>query len=151
MHIYITRHGNAISTLEDPNRPLSVKGIESINLLAHYFKSNDITPTSVLHSSKIRAQQTAMIISDTLSCSINSMDGLLPNDPIEPIVEYINSLSRSTLFVGHLPFVDLLLSNLIINDPHNSIAAFQAGATACIEKAYPGKWVLNWFVDPNFF
>ena len=83
MLVYLMRHGEAVSEREDHSRPLSMRGETHIlgmaGLLAHRFY---MMPGHIFHSSKLRAVQTASIISDALPLAPQpeESDGLAPMD-----------------------------------------------------------------------
>ena len=62
MRLYLARHGEAKSKLEDANRPLTLRGKKEVEKVAKYLAENkDIHLEVIMHSRKLRAKQTAEI------------------------------------------------------------------------------------------
>ena len=66
----------------DPDRPLTDRGIEDIDLLAVFLANSGIRVQRVIHSGKLRAQQTALRLAKVLAPGVApEASGLLhPND-----------------------------------------------------------------------
>lgn len=135
------QHGQACSKAEDPERPLNAQGrfnVERMRKLA-----SEITVLRVVHSGKLRAQQTAEIMARALGVPCAAREGLSPNDPVAPAREWLEA-QDSTLVVGHLPFLDRLL-NLMLSAPTESgLVVFRNAGIVCLEKGQ-----LQWAVWPQ--
>ena len=104
----------------------------------------------VLHSGLLRATESATILGSTLcpSCEPLIQPGLRPNDdPISLAIEVI-ARGRSSLLVGHLPFMHLLSGFLISGKLERGGIEFLTGTVACFEKDGT-RWSLTWRVDPE--
>jgi len=66
MKIYLVRHGDSVSMADDDRRPLSEKGIDEINQLVKLISPLHIRVKQILHSNKLRAKQTAEILSQSV-------------------------------------------------------------------------------------
>ena len=150
MKIYLVRHGEAVSSDVDPARPLSEKGRASVRGVADLLKPSDLKVESAFHSGKARAEQTAEILSEAIvpERGIFSREGLFPNDPVQPVKDFVESLERDVLIVGHLPFMEKLASLMISGRDNASVMKFSAGTTACFEKQPEESWRLLWSIDP---
>ncbi len=136
---------------EDPARPLSDKGIEDVKKVASFMFRLKITVEEVLHSSKLRARQTAEIIADSLSITkgVSETEGLAPLN--EPILwaEKLKTKTHSLMLVGHLPHLGKLSSFLLSGDKEKSIIAFKMGGVVCMKRDDAGTWTLQWMITPE--
>ena len=151
MFLYLVQHGDAKKEEEDPARPLSDKGIEDVKKVASFMFRLKITPEEVLHSSKLRARQTAEIIADSLSIKkgVSETEGLAPLN--EPILwaEKLKTKTHSLMLVGHLPHLGKLSSFLLSGDKKKSIIAFKMGGVVCMKRDDSGTWTLQWMITPE--
>ena len=150
MLVYLMRHGEALSEQEDPSRGLTDRGEEKVgnqsDLLAHRFS---VLPGHVFHSSKLRAMQTASIISKSLPTAPKPVetDGLEPMDDPEIWARRLETLDRDTLLVGHLPHLSRLASLLLIWDAGREILTFTPGTVVCLGKSR--GWKVEWMINPE--
>jgi phosphohistidine phosphatase len=155
MRLYLVRHGEALSEEEDPKRPLSEKGRGEVQRVASLLEDAGVLVGLVQHSGKLRAVETAAILSGPLSRdgTITHRSGLKPNDPVEPLAQQLCSMSDTDsrgglMLVGHLPFMERLASQLLCDDPESGMVRFPEGGVLCLEGA--GKeWTTEWFVIPD--
>jgi len=151
MFLYLVQHGDAKKEEEDPARPLSDKGIEDVKKVASFMFRLKITVEEVLHSSKLRARQTAEIIADSLSIKkgVLETEGLAPLN--EPILwaEKLKTKTHSLMLVGHLPHLGKLSSFLLSGDKEKSIIAFKMGGVVCMKRDDSGTWTLQWMITPE--
>jgi phosphohistidine phosphatase len=151
MFLYLVQHGDAKREEEDPSRPLSYKGIEDVKKVASFISRLDITVEEVLHSSKLRAKQTAEILSDSLLITkgISETKGLAPLDEPNIWAEKLKTKTHSLMLVGHLPHLGKLSSFLLSGDKEKSIIAFKMGGVVCIKRDDAGIWTLQWMITPE--
>ena len=150
MLIYLVRHGEALSELEDPTRPLSALGKGNIQRLgAHLARHVKLMPGYIYHSPKARAAQTASIISGALPQAPAPVqtDGLGPMDDPDIWAERLSSADRDVMLVGHLPHLSRLASLLLIWDAGKEIADFTPGTVLCLEKT--GSVRVKWMISPR--
>jgi len=150
MLVYLVRHGEAVSETKDPARPLSRQGDKQINLLAEFAARHfRLMPGHILHSPKLRAAQTAAIISQTLlqAPAPEETDGLGPMDDPAIWAERLEVMDLDTMLVGHLPHLPSLASLLLLSDSGRQILDFTPGTVACLEKA--GAWRVKWMISPD--
>lgn len=151
MRLYLTQHGLAVPKEVDPDRPLSEQGREDARSLARFLGGAGLRAEQVLHSGKLRAEQTAGFLAEALlpvgASQIRT--GLNPNDPVESLASEIAAWDADTLLVGHLPFLGRLASLLLASDADRPILAFQPGTMACLEREQTGSWVLAWMIRPE--
>jgi phosphohistidine phosphatase len=115
MRVVIVRHGQALSKQDDPEQGLSPHGREQAKLVGAELKKLDLAEARILHSVKTRARQTAEIIAAELQTSSapEQIEGIKPNDPVEPIVRDILAADETRIYVSHLPFVQYLTAVLM--------------------------------------
>jgi phosphohistidine phosphatase len=114
MKLYLVRHGEAVSAQVDPARPLSETGRADVEKVGRQLKSLDVQVAEVRHSTKARAAQTAEIIASVLGgARLRPMDGLAPNDPVEPVAVQLENHKADLMVVGHLPFLPALAAVLL--------------------------------------
>lgn len=148
MKLYLVQHGLAMSKQEHPDRPLSEQGIREVNNLARFLADACIELTTLYHSGKLRAQQTAEIIQHHLKTKeVKTLEGIAPNDPVDPVCTYLNSLTANILIVGHLPFLSKLTSSLVCNDT-TDVVRYQPGTIVCLEKK-EDQWKISWMLCPE--
>src|SRR5438105_306472 len=134
MRIFLLRHGDYLAN--DIAAPLSKKGRKEILSLGSLLKPLHLPIKHIFHSGKLRAQQTAEIISNFFICDEDACEkkGLAPNDDVNGLIEEINISQNDILFVGHLPFLSKLTSKLVVGDENKEIIFFQTGTLVCLEK-----------------
>ena len=155
MLVYLVQHGKAKTKEEDSKRPLSKEGKNDIEKIALFLKNLKIKVESIMHSDKLRAKESAEILSKNINTNngLKEIPGLQPNDIVEPIATFIKQQSNDIMFVGHLPFMDKLSSLLITKNQDNKIIAFQQGAVICMERDNENEEIetfsLKWMITPD--
>jgi len=151
MKVYLVRHGEAVSSQFDPQRPLSNKGLADIRKVASFIKALEISVEHIRHSGKLRAAQTAEILAESVSvekdCSAHK--NLSPNDDVTGIADEIEAYDTDLMIVGHLPFLAYLTSLLVAGTETASVASFDAGSIACLNRRNRGQWQIEWIVTPK--
>jgi phosphohistidine phosphatase len=151
MRLYLVQHGDAVSEQSDPERPLSAAGRREVEAVARLLAGAGVHVARVVHSGKLRAQQTAELLAAVLAPGMvpETMTGLNPNDPIEPVARTIAEWTSDVMLVGHLPFMGKLVARLVAGDERKSVAAFVPGTVVCLQQDEAGYWVISWMVRPE--
>ena len=151
MKVYLVRHGSALSSHEDPERPLSEEGRYEATRLADFVAKAGIKVHETWHGPKARARETAQMLFEQgrLEGPLKQRAGLLPEDPVALVAEELEALDADICLVGHLPFMAYLTGTLVAGDPHGTPIAFETCAMLCLERSGRGAWVLRWFVSPR--
>jgi len=149
MRLYLVQHGEARSEAEDPERSLTGRGKEETRRISDATKKVGLRPSTIYHSGKKRAEQTADIIAMALDLSTRLGQGLKPNDSIHPWVERISKEAKDLMIVGHLPFLEKLASFLVCGDEEAKLVLFRYSAILCLEKKESGGWAVDWFLKPE--
>lgn len=152
MKLYLVRHGECISSAVDPKQPLSEIGLKETKALAELLKPYHLEIDEIMHSAKRRAQQTAQILGETLAPDLTLIqrEGLKPMDPVEPLLEDIHYFDRNVMLVGHLPFMEKLLAQLLFHEQRSTPIDFCGSCIVCLE----GKglnYQIKWIISPQLF
>jgi phosphohistidine phosphatase len=150
MKVYLVRHGEAVSSQSDPERPLSKQGRAEIKKVASFIKPLGITVEHIWHSGKLRASQTAEILANVVTVKdCSARKGLKPNDDITTIADELEAYDTTLMLVGHLPFVANLASLLVSGKEFTSVVSFDAGSVVCLNRSDPGQWQIEWMITPK--
>ena len=144
MVIYLVQHGKALDKSVDPERGLSAEGIKEIKSIALQAQTAGIKVSSILHSGKLRAEQTAELYASALDVrQVQTVEGIQPKDNV---AEFINThqLQDKSMLVGHLPFMQKLASCLVNGNEENKVIQFQNGGIVCLEQDQSGQWYIKW-------
>ena len=135
----------------DPKRPLSEDGRADIERLAVLLGRAGVRVGRVIHSGKLRAEQTAQCLAAVVApgVEIESSGIINPNDNPKAFDWQSGSWDHDTLVVGHLPFMAKLVAHLAGGDENRSIAAFQPGSIVCLEREDGSDWRINWMIRPE--
>jgi phosphohistidine phosphatase len=145
--VYFVQHGIALTKDIDEKRPLSDAGADEVCKVASTLKSNNITISKIIHSGKLRALQTASIFSQILEVkSVSELKGMNPKDDPKKLIEQINE--DAVMYIGHLPNIQNVVSNLVTSGHNNSVIKFQNSAVTCVE-INEDESHINWFITPE--
>ena len=151
MRLYLVQHGDAVPEQVDPQRPLSAAGRREVEAIGRLLASAGVRSTRVVHSGKLRAEQTAELLA--MACApdhgVEASAGLSPNDPVKSVARAIASRPMDTMLVGHLPFMARLAGRLVTGDEHAEVVAFVPGTVLCLEPAAGDRWTVAWMVRPE--
>jgi len=150
LNLYILQHGEAVAKEIDPERPLSEHGNRDIRILALHMQNMGVQLGNIFHSGKLRAEQSARLIIETLSPEILPVqtEGLSPNDDPTVIIGDIEQMNENILIASHMPFVSRLCSTLLTGTTEAEFASVP-GTLFCLEKA-EDKWRLAYMLRPDF-
>lgn len=150
MRYYFAQHGIALSSDIDVSRSLSTEGKKQTQAIAKILKSNNVPISQIAHSGKQRATQTAQIFTTTLNIKIsNKMDGMSPNDDARAFTELISSEDfDNTLFIGHLPHLQKVISYLLTKNTSTDLLTFRNSAVLCMETDKDNARIL-WYITPD--
>lgn len=136
--IYIARHGEAVpigqaGVYHDFDRFLSEAGKASLSKQAKGFQILEPQLQACLASPLLRAQQTAELLCQGSGVSVQALEALGASPDFAQVLAAISqSPAERILVVSHQPFVEHLLSGLLIAD-HSLSAKFETGTIACVE------------------
>ena len=145
--LYFVQHGLAVSKADNPGRPLSAEGIKQTENIARQLLRSDVSISSIFHSGKLRAQQTGGIFADVLNVSsIGAADHLSPNDDTGLIKSELNI--DQAMYVGHLPHLEKLVSDLVTGHESPAIIKFQNSAVICLQPQ-DDLYRIAWYLTPD--
>lgn len=153
MKVYLMRHGEADEKRMPEGRHLSERGKADMNRLAAHLAPLKIELDYVFHSEKLRARETAAILSGSFLVKepLELRSYLSPESEITQMVEEIYALDCDVLLVGHMPFMGKLLSQLVVRDEATPVAAFRTGTLVCLEQVERERWAVSWMLTPDLF
>ena len=151
MPLYLVRHGEAHSEAADPDRSLTETGKATAHVMAKMAAAFNIPVSQIFHSGKTRARQTADILSKYLkpSAGVTEIKAINPNDDVTRIAPKLDPVLNA-MIVGHLPFMERLVSYLITGSPDKSIVKFQTVGIVCLDRVEKdGLWHIKWALMPK--
>jgi phosphohistidine phosphatase len=151
MFVYLVQHADAKKEEVDPSRPLSEKGLQDIKKVASYVSQLNIKVYKIFHSGKLRAKQTAEVLSENLKPTkgITEVGGLAPLDDAEIWEERLKGMTDDIILVGHLPHLNRLASLLLCGNADKNAVSFKMAGIVCIKRNDIGEWSLQWILTPE--
>ena len=151
MKMYLVQHGAAAAKDVDPERPLTAAGRDDVQRVATAMKRAGVSVEKVIHSGKLRAQQTAEILADELAPGIDpgTSDRIDPLDDPAGFDWQGACGGADTMLVGHLPFMAKLVALLAAGDAERAPVAYQPGSVVCLEANADNGWQIAWMLRPE--
>ncbi|OGP64261.1 MAG: hypothetical protein A3K22_02950 [Deltaproteobacteria bacterium RBG_16_42_7] len=75
--------------------------------------------------------------------------GLAPNDDVYPWAGHISKENQDIMIVGHLPFMDRLVSLLVCGNENAGVILFRYSAIICLEQKQGSSWSIQWMLTPE--
>lgn len=148
MKLYTVQHGISLSEEVDPEKSLSPEGEKQSRKIAEFLKEKSVQVDVLWHSPKKRAVQTAHILSETVaSPEIQERKDLNPMDPVDNLPQEIEPLEKNLMIVGHLPFLQKLVSLLLSGTEDNQFISIKNSGVICLE--HTDSWKVLWAVTPE--
>ncbi|MBU0960066.1 MAG: phosphohistidine phosphatase SixA [Proteobacteria bacterium] len=151
MALYLVQHGLSLPKEQDPEQGLSETGIAEVQRIATVARDYQIRVSAILHSGKKRACQTAEIFAELLAPENGTREvkGLKPLDNVTTLAPYLNS-ENDLMLIGHLPFMERLVSLLTSGNSERKVFKFQNGGIVCLDQD-PGNsnWYIKWTLMPR--
>lgn len=150
MDLYLVRHGESLSPTIDQEQSLSEKGKEEVQKMGMFLKTHPISIDLIVHSSKKRAEETAqlLILGMKKNIALVKKEGLNPNDPVAPIIDWINHENKEIMIVSHLPFLTKLASKLLVDEEKRPLISF-GPSSVCFLSNREGFWQLYWCLSAS--
>ena len=150
MNLFLMRHGQAFSVLEDPNRGLTSQGRTDV---AQVVERSPLLPGDIdhiVHSGVCRTEQTAGIVANMLGVNhvVSNFSGLAESADIDWCVMMLSAWDRNTLLVSHQPLLMALLDYLVPQQA-GEVGFFATATLVCLEKNQQGGWSLVWWRSPE--
>ncbi len=149
MALFLVQHGLSLSKDKDPDKGLSNAGKEDTRRIADVAKTYTISVAKIVHSGKKRAAQTGVIFQDALQpkSGIAEISGINPMDDVKAFGDTIDP-AANLMVVGHLPFMEKLVSYLTAGLEDKRIYKFQNSGIVCLDREDNG-WFIKWTLNPN--
>ena len=152
MKLYLVQHGNSVGKDVDPECPLSPKGEQDVVSVAGFLESSGIRVNRIFHSGKKRAEQTALILANSIGNGhIEQMDGIKPMSDVGPIIAQLKEYNEDIMLVGHMPFMSRFISALFQQDEDDAVVNYEQGSVVCLERNENGRLGIDWMVRPELF
>jgi phosphohistidine phosphatase len=151
MKLYLVQHGEALEKDVDPARPLTERGRAEVERVAAFLRGVGVRAAKVLHSGKLRAEQTAELLAPAVGAA-GRVEKTGDIDPLDPPLAFeltVNEWTEDTMVVGHMPFLGKLVSRLVADNEIRATTAFCPGAVVCLESGGDNTWLIAWMVRPE--
>ncbi len=149
MALYLVQHGKNLPKEKDPDKGLSAEGTVEVERMATLAKGYELSVSSIRHSGKKRAQQTAEIFARTLGVEggVEAVEGL---GPLDDVTRLSVDSDRNEMLVGHLPFMERLTAHLVAGDAAKApVLKFQNGGIVCLKSGEETGWYISWVLLPH--
>lgn len=149
MALFLAQHGKSLPKEQDPAKGLSEAGQAETRLIADVAKGYSIPVARIVHSGKTRARQTAEIYQSVLAPpgEFGEIGGIRPLDDAAAFGDAVNP-DANLLVVGHLPFMERLVSYLTAGNADIRVYKFQNSGIVCLDRE-GDDWFIRWTLNPN--
>ena len=152
MALFLVQHGKSLPREKDPEQGLSKEGLAETQTMAALAAENNVQVMRILHSGKKRALQTAEIFVKVLEPEggMSRGAGLAPLDDVTAFGAMLDN-GENIMVVGHLPFMEKLVSFLVTGNQERVLVKFQNSAVVCLDtEDVSGQWFIRWALFPRF-
>jgi len=152
MALFLVQHGKSMPKEKDPDQGLSKEGLTETQAMAEMAVENNIQVMRIIHSGKKRALQTAEIFMKALEpeAGIIKGPGLAPLDDVSVFASTLDN-SENLMVVGHLPFMEKLVSHLVNGSLERPVVKFQNSGIICLDTEDASEsWFIRWAYYPRF-
>lgn len=152
MRLYLVQHAAATSKEQNNTRPLTAQGREDITRTSGFLSLFERPkPHRVIHSNRLRSQQTAHMLAEAWSCQhIEENNDMSPQSDPYIWVKNLLEIHEDMVLVGHLPHLQRLAGILLCEDDTQDIIQFKHAGLSCLERSNH-KWSLCWQIHPQLF
>lgn len=154
MALFLVQHGLSTAKEIDPQKGLTEQGTSDTERIAEVARGYEIPVGRIIHSGKRRAKQTAEIFAKALAgdLSLDAVTGISPLDDVKIFAETI-IVEDNLMVVGHLPFMQRLVSYLSTGSEEIFIYKFQNSGIVCLDQSTEedgtSEWFIKWTLNPN--
>lgn len=156
MRLYCLRHGETVSAMEDPERPLSVSGKQAIARLGIFLAKRGVVAHHILHSPHLRTAQTAQLLAQALGTDQNRLQEyplLAATDGLENLSIQIAAWQDDTILIGHTPALVELMGQLLCGKSEDHWLYCPPGTMVCLERrqstGLQDQWGIHWVLPPQ--
>jgi len=125
--------------------------VAEVKHVVSLLQQGHVQVAGIQHSGKDRARQTAEIFAAALNPAqgLTNCEGINPLDDVTAFAKNLDTTANQ-MYVGHLPFMQRLVSFLMIGDPERVVVEFQNGGVVCLDyNVDNGCWTIKWNLVPN--
>lgn len=150
MELFLVQHGEAKTEAEDPDRPLTERGLATVRRMAAWAAQAGSRVAQIRHSGKRRAEQTAEILAEHLKPAkgVIAVAGLGPNDDVHPVAATLETEAEAVMLVGHMPFLGRLTGLLVAGEADAVVVRFRNSGIVCLRLG-EGRATVEWAVPPE--
>jgi phosphohistidine phosphatase len=149
VRLYLVQHGRAKTEDEDPERPLTDRGVDDVGRVArHAVETFGVRPRRVVHSGKTRARETAELWGALLDAGAEETEALAPNDDPTVWARRLVAEADDVMLVGHLPHLARLAGLLLTGVADQPVVGFRPGGLVRLEQTDTG-WVVSLVLPPE--
>ena len=151
MSLFIIRHAHAVTTEEDPERPLSSRGRKQVRALARFLGKRELFDAhEIWHSPLARSRETAEALLKHLGlrAKLREVDGLEGDDDPKVIAGRLKRRREPLALVGHEPHLGRLLSLLIAGEAEPPRFVLKKCAVVALDLE-DGVWAVRWQLSPE--
>ena len=151
MRVYLVQHGEAMLKEQDPQRPLTQKGISDARRMAAFLKPLGLRVQALWHSKKLRAAETAELLAKGFDVAggLVPREDMGPDDDVRSLLESLAPAGDDLVLVGHMPFLARLAGALLAGAAEAQPVAFQKGGVVCLARSADGPWQVLWALTPD--
>jgi phosphohistidine phosphatase len=148
--LFLVQHGEAMPKEEDPDRPLTQAGRQTVERVADWAARVRLSVEQIRHSGKLRAQQTATILAERLQPKegIAVDERMTPKSDVAPVAETLHEFPRSVMLVGHMPFLTRLAGLLVVGDSSREVVQFRQGGVVGLAQG-GDAWQVSFAMPPE--
>jgi phosphohistidine phosphatase len=151
MALFLVQHGESLPKDEDPNQGLSRRGVVVTEAVATIAAEQNVQVSRIIHSGKKRALQTAEIFMRALEPEDGTIKGhgLAPMDDVTAFAAALDH-DENIMVVGHLPFMEKLVSHLVAGIPEKRLIRFHNSGIICLDTEDEAEsWFISWALYPS--
>ena len=151
MVVYLVQHGRSLPKEVDPDRGLTDQGRAEVEHVASKARGIGLGIPLIIHSGKTRALKTAEIFAARLTPGSQPVmePGLNPHDDVAAFAATLPARDN-LMVVGHLPFMERLVSYIITGTPEKPVIRFRNGGIVCLEyDRMENTWAIRWVLTPE--
>ncbi len=150
MRLYFMRHGKAEPTAaSDFERALTEKGAKGVQRVANVLRKLGVSPAAIYASPRLRAQQTAQIVAQTLQKPIITHEAVNFDFSVAYLPDLLQGMpdTAEVLFVGHNPSM-----SEVVGAVTGARVDLAVGAVACadvLDVRLLERGQLCWLLTPD--
>jgi phosphohistidine phosphatase len=152
MALFLIQHGKSLPKDKDPDQGLSREGMVETQTMAALALEYNVQVMRIIHSGKKRALQTAEIYMKSLEPGdgISKGAGLAPLDDVSKFASTVSN-EDNIMVIGHLPFMERLVSYLVMGSSNKPVIKFQNSGIVCLDiEDDTEAWFIRWALFPRF-